>query len=102
MSVTDIAEQARALAEHRNGPIGTTAGTTADLRRLDRRLARAHDYRTGGMAIAVGLLAALGGVAYLLRLRFLARAAVLFGLAAVVASLIVSAAGAERVSRVPT
>jgi len=100
VSVTDIAEQARALAEGRDGPIGTTMGTTADLQRLDQRLARAHDYRTGGMAVAVGLLAALGAVAYLLRAAFLARVAVLFGLAAVVASLIVSAAGAERVTPV--
>jgi hypothetical protein len=100
VSVTDIAAQARALAENRDGPIGTTSGTAADLRRLDRRLARAHDYRTGGMAVAVGLLALLGALAYLLRVRFLARAAVLFGLAAVAASVIVSAAGAERVTPV--
>ena len=100
MSVTDIAAQARALAEGREGPIGTTVGSPADLRRLDRRLARAHDYRTGAMGIAVGLLAVLGALAYLLRLRAVARVAVLFGLAAVIASLIVSAVGAERVAPV--
>ena len=100
VAVTDIADQARALAEHRRGPITTTSGTAADLRRLYRRLARAHDYRTGAMGVAVGLLAALGAVAYLLRARFLARAAVLFGLGAVVASLIVEAVGAERVTPV--
>lgn len=100
VSVVDIAAQARALAEQRDGPIGTTSGTAADLRRLDRRLTRAHDYRTGGMAVALGLLGLIGGVAYLLRVRFLARAAVLVGLAAVIASLIVSAAGAERVTPV--
>ncbi len=100
VSVTDIADQARALAAGRPGPIRTTSGTPADLRALDRRLARAHDYRTGAMGVAVGLLAALGAVAYLLRIRFLARAAVLFGLAAVIASLIVSASGAELVTPV--
>jgi hypothetical protein len=100
VAVTDIADEARALAEHRRGPITTTAGSADDLVRLDRRLTRAHDYRTGAMGVAVGLLAALGAAAFLLRSRYLARAAVLFGMAAVIASLIVSSTGAERVTPV--
>src|SRR5207302_5817538 len=47
VAVTDIVGEARALAEHRGGPLRATPGHDADLLRLDRRLARAHEYRTG-------------------------------------------------------
>ncbi len=100
VSIADVAATAQALAEGRSPRISYRAGDVDDLRALDRRLTRAHDYRTGAMAIAVGLLAAVGGAALLLRSRRLANAAVLLGLAAVIASLIVSAGGAEHVTPV--
>jgi len=100
VAVTDIAETARALAEGREPPIRARPGNLDDLSALDRRLRRAHATRTGGLGIAVGLLAALGGVAFLFRLRLLARAAVLVGASLVTASLIISGAGAERATPV--
>lgn len=95
VAVTDIADEARALAEHRQGPLRVSSGGVRDLLRLDRRLTRAHDVRSGALGIAAGVLAALGALAFLLRARLLARAAVLFGAAAVTASLITSGAGLE-------
>jgi cytochrome c551/c552 len=100
VSIGDIAATAQGLAEGRSPKISYRPGDLDDLRALDRRLTRAHDYRTGTLGIAVGLLAALGASAFLLRSRLLARAAVVFGLAAVIASLIVSASGAERANPV--
>jgi hypothetical protein len=96
VAVTDIADEAQALAEGRAGPLGLSSGGGVDLLRLDRRLTHAHDVRGGGLAIATALLAALGAAAFLLRARLLARAAVIFGAAAVTASLITSGSGAER------
>jgi cytochrome c2 len=95
VAVTDFADEARALAEHRQGPLRASSGSGRDLLRLDRRLTRAHDVRSGALGIAAGVLAALGALAFLLRARLLARAAVLFGAAAVTASLITSGAGLE-------
>ena len=100
VSVTDIADTAIALAEGREPPIRSRPGSVADLRRLDRRLSRAHDTREGGLVLAIGLLAALGAAGFLLRAPLLARVAVLFGAAAVTASLLTSGAGIERVTPV--
>jgi hypothetical protein len=100
VAVTDIAATAQALAEGKKPPIRARAGDLDDLRALDRRLRRAHDVRSGALGIAAGLLAAMGAVAYLLRLRLLARAAVLLGAALVTASLILSGAGVERATPV--
>jgi hypothetical protein len=98
VAVSDVAEAAESLTHGDAGPIHDQAGTAGDLAALDRRLTRAHDYRTGALGIAVGLLAGLGGAAYLLRSRLLARAAVVFGAAAMIASLIVAASGIEHVT----
>ena len=100
VAVTDIADEARALAEDRPGPLHVSSGGDADLLRLDRRLTRAHDVRSGSLGIATGLLAVLGALAFLFHARLLARAAVLFGAAAVSTSLITSGAGAERTAPV--
>jgi cytochrome c551/c552 len=100
VTIGDITETAVALSEGREPPLHWKAGTGDELRRLERRLTHAHDYRTGGMGAAVGLLATLGAVAYLLRSRPLSRAATVVGAAAVIASLIVSATGAERTTLV--
>jgi cytochrome c551/c552 len=100
VSVADVADTAIALAEGKDGPIRWRPGTVGDLRRLDRRLSRAHHVRDGALGIAAGLLAALGAFAFLLRARLLARAAVAFGAAAVTASLITSGAGLERTTPV--
>jgi cytochrome c551/c552 len=100
VAVTDIADTAKALAEGREPPIRSRPGTLADLQALDRRLRRAHNVRTAALELATGLLALLGAAAFLLRSRLLARAAVLFGAAAVTASLISSGAGFERVTPV--
>jgi hypothetical protein len=100
VAVTDIAATARALAEGREPPIGVRPGDLGDLQALDRRLRRAHHVRSGALGIAAGLLAAMGAVAYLFRIRLLARAAVLLGAALVTASLILSGAGVERATPV--
>jgi cytochrome c5 len=100
VAVTDVAPTAEALAEGRAGPIRSRDGDAGDLRTLDRRLARAHDTRSGALGIAAGVLAALGAVAFLLRRRLLARAAVLFGAALVTASLITSGADIEHATPV--
>jgi cytochrome c551/c552 len=100
VAVTDIADEAEALAEGRAGPLHVRHGDVPDLVRLDRRLGRAHAVRSGGLGIAAGLLAALGAVAFLLRARLLARASVLLGAALVTASLITSGAGVERATPV--
>jgi Cytochrome c len=100
VAVTDIARTAQALAEGREPPIRARSGDLADLRALDRRLRHAHDTRSGALGIAAGLLAAMGAVAYLLRVRLLARAAVLLGAALVTASLILSGADVERATPV--
>ena len=100
VAVTDIAETAKALAEGREPLIRSRPGNLRDLTSLDRRLRRAHDVRSGTLAIAAGVLAVLGAVAFLFRARLIARAAVVFGAAAVAASLISSGAGFERATPV--
>jgi cytochrome c2 len=98
LSIADIAPTAVAIEQHREPPV--TSGSRISLVDLDRRLSRAHDVRSGALGIAAGVLAALGAIAFLLRARLLARAAVVFGAAAVTASLITSGAGFERATPV--
>ncbi len=100
ISVADVADSAEALAQGESPPIRSRPADEDELRRLDRRLTRAHHVRSGALGIAAGLLAAFGAVAFLARGRLLARAAVVFGAAAVSASLITSSAGLERVTPV--
>jgi hypothetical protein len=100
VAVTDIAATAKALAEGREPPIKARPGDLADLKALNRRLRRAHDVRSAALGIAAGLLALVGAVAYLLRVRLLARVGVLLGAALVTASLILSGAGVEQVTPV--
>ena len=100
IAVTDVADTAIALAEGREPPIRSRPGDPGDLVALDRRLRRAHGVRSGALGIAAGLLAGLGALAFLLRARLLARAAVVFGAAALSASLITSGSGWERTTPV--
>jgi cytochrome c551/c552 len=100
VAVTDVAGTAEALAEGRAPPIRSRPDDVAELRTLDRRLGRAHDVRSAAVGVVAGLLALLGSFAFLLRQRLLARAAVVFGAAAVAASLLVSGAGLERATPV--
>jgi mono/diheme cytochrome c family protein len=100
VSVTDIAQTAQALAEHEEPVIRSHPGNIGDLRGLDRRLARVHQVRAGALGIAAGVLALLGTIGFLLRIRLAARMAILFGAATVAASLVVSGADIERVAPV--
>ncbi len=96
VSIADVAQTAQALAEHRRASIRPHEGDAGDLRRLDRQLRHAHDVRSGAVGIAAGVLAVLGTLAFLLRLARMARIAVLFGVAAVSASLLTSGFGLQH------
>jgi Cytochrome c len=100
VSIADVAQTAKALAAGDDPVIRSRPGDADDLSQLDRRLTRAHDVRDGALGLTAGLLATLGAIGYLLRSRFAGCAAVLFGAAAVTASLITSGAGLERVTPV--
>jgi len=100
VSVADIAQTAQALARHEEPVIRSHPGNIDDLRGLDRRLARVHHVRDGALGIAAGLLAVLGTIGFLLRIRLAARMAILFGAAIVGASLVTSGAGIERATPV--
>jgi len=94
VSIADIAPTALALQQGRQPPIRfDAAGTVAQVRALDRRLARAHDGRTAA-TIALGvLIGTLTGLALVIRTPLLTRAALLAAPAAVGLGLVLSAAG---------
>ena len=95
ISIADVARSAQALqrgktpairAKPSNDPLG-------QLERFDRRLARAHDSRLGGMLVLVGLMLGFSLVTLFTRARALARATLLVPSSCIAASVALSAAG---------
>jgi len=79
VSVADVAPTAVALGEGGEPPLRSVpaADAAADLRRLDARLAAAHDARLPARLVVVGLLLAAFAAALVLRSRRSARAGLL-------------------------
>jgi hypothetical protein len=104
ISVFDVPETVRALENGKKPPITSRpdAHATETLFRLNERLTRAHDARDPAMLLTVSLLVAFGLAGAFLRSAFFARTAVLVFPVALGASLVLSAAGAERPTVVVT
>jgi hypothetical protein len=92
VSITDVAQTARALAQGRKPAIRwePDRDTQEDLAALDRRLADAHGARSGALAVLAGLVAALTAASALARRELLGRAAILGGAAGIAVSLLLS------------
>ena len=79
VSLADIAPTAKAIAAGEKPPIRSRADrdAAATLARLDARLTRAHDARTGATLVLVGWLVAFAALGILARSALAGRAAVL-------------------------
>ena len=97
VSLADIAPTARAIAAGATPRIRATADTDAvgTLARLDKRLARAHDARTGATLVLVGWLVAFACAGILARSALAGRAAVLAAPTAMSAALALRALGVD-------
>jgi hypothetical protein len=98
VSIADVAPTAVALAEGRSPPIrwrGDDFPATT-LHDLDRRLARAHDSRTGATIVLVAATLVLAGLALILRSTLFARAGLLAIPAALATALTLSALDVSR------
>ncbi|HSB38643.1 MAG TPA: hypothetical protein VLD13_06095 [Gaiellaceae bacterium] len=95
VSIADVAPSVRALERGRRPRIRSQddADPLGRLARLDRRLARAHDSRLGGMLVLVVLMLALSLLALLTRSAAAARAALLAPPACIGSAVAASAAG---------
>lgn len=104
ISVFDVPATVRALEDGKKPPITSRADADAPrtLHRLDARLTNAHDARDPAMLLMISLLVAYGLTGLFLRSRLFARAAVLVPPVALVCSLVLSGAGAERPNLVVT
>jgi hypothetical protein len=102
VSLADIAPTAKAIAAGTTPPIGSRADAdaAATLKRLDTRLARAHDARTGATLVLVGWLVAFSAAGILRRLAVAGRAAVLVAPVALATALLLNAAGIDHPSTV--
>ena len=102
VSIADVAPSVLALREGKQPRIRlhSSADPLAELRRLDRRLKRAHDSRVGATIVLVGLISLLGLLALLSRWNVLGRAAFLVAPVCVVGAVILSAGGLTRPSQV--
>ncbi len=91
--VSDVAPSVLALERGKRPRIRSRASSAplAYLRDFDRRLTQAHDSRTGGLLVLVGLIAALGLAALATRSPALGRAAFLAAPSCLVVSLLLSA-----------
>ncbi len=100
VSIADVAPTAVAIAAGKRAPIGSrpAADAPAELRRLDRRLAAAHDARAPVRGAVALLLAAAFLAALALRSRTAARAGLLVGPAALATALALSAAHEARLA----
>jgi len=98
VSLADVAPTAKAIEARREPRIRSRADTDAPatLARLDTRLARAHDARTGATLVLVGWLVAFSAVGILGRVAIAGRAAVLVAPAAVAGALLLRAAGVDN------
>jgi hypothetical protein len=91
--VSDVAPSMLALEQGKRPRIRSRASSAplAYLRDFDRRLTQAHDSRTGGLLVLVGLIVALGLAALATRSPGLGRAAFLAAPSCLVVSLLLSA-----------
>jgi hypothetical protein len=91
--ISDVAPSVLALERGKRPRIRSRASSAplAYLRDFDRRLTRAHDSRTGGLLVLVGLIVALGLAALATRSPTLGRAAFLAAPSCLVVSLLLSA-----------
>jgi mono/diheme cytochrome c family protein len=96
VSITDIAPTAVALARNEDPRIGTTPGTPADLRELDRTLRQQARARNPAIAILALSAIALAALALLVRSRAGARACVLASPLALTVAIGLSGAGLTR------
>jgi hypothetical protein len=97
VSLADIAPTAVAIAAGESPPIRARADAdaVATLSRLDVRLARAHDARTGATLVLVGWLVAFAALGILARSAIAGRAAVLVAPVALTAALALRSIGVD-------
>lgn len=97
VSLADIAPTAAAIAAGERPPIRARAdaGAAATLARLDVRLARAHDARTGATLVLVGWLVAFAALGVLAHSAVAGRAAVLVAPLALTGALSLRAIGVD-------
>ncbi len=95
IAIADVAPSVQALERGHRPRIRSRPSSTAlrYLDRLDRRLNRSHDARTGATLVLVGLLTAFGLLALAARWAVLGRAAFLVAPACLVVAVVLSAAG---------
>jgi hypothetical protein len=97
VSLADIAPTATAIALAETPPIGSRADVAAAmvLERLDARLTRAHDARTGATLVLVGWLVAFSALGILAGSTVAGRAAVLVAPVALSTGLLLRAVGVD-------
>jgi hypothetical protein len=102
VSLADIAPTAKAIAAGEKPPIESRAANEAAsaLMRLDTRLTRAHDARTGATLVLVGWLVSFAAIGILARRPPAGRAAVLVAPVALGTALSLRAVGIEEPSTV--
>lgn len=95
ISIANVARSAQALEQGKTPGIRArpSSDPLGELARFDRRLARAHDSRLGGMLALVGLMLGFSLASLFSRARALARATLLVPSACIAASVGLSAAG---------
>jgi len=97
VSLADVAPTAKAIAAAKQPRIRSHADAdpAATLARLDTRLTRAHDARTGATLVLVGWLVAFSSLGILARIAIAGRAAVLVAPVALSAALLLRALGVD-------
>ena len=98
VSLADIAPTAAAIAAGKTPRIRSVAdaNAAATLARLDMRLARAHDARTGATIVLVGWLLVFAAIAILWPSALAGRAAVLAAPVALASALVLRAVGVDE------
>jgi hypothetical protein len=98
IAIADVAPSVRALQAGKRPRIRSRpdADPLASLHRLDQRLDRAHDSRTGATLVLVGLMTVLGLAALATRRAALGRAAFVAAPTCLVVAVVLSAVGLTR------
>ncbi len=98
LSIADVAPSVLALEKGERPRIRSRASSdpVGYLRRFDKRLAQAHDSRTGATLVLVGLMTVLGLLALGVRRAWLGRAALLAAPTCLVVAVVLSAADVTR------
>jgi hypothetical protein len=104
VSLADVAPTAKSIAAGEHPRIGAKAdaNSAATLERLDRRLTRAHDARTGATLVLVGWLVAFSSLGILARSQLAGRAAVLVAPVALATALVLRGVGVDSPGAVVT